>query len=160
MKVKDVMTPHPQTIWLTESLADAASMMWENDCGVLPIVKDQKVIGMITDRDICMATTIRQSNPSSVSVEEVMTGEVYGVDPEDNIDQALQVMQQHQIRRVPVISPDGELKGILSMNDIVLHAKAPEAAEKDSIGYGEVVKTYQAICRHPTPVAARASVNP
>lgn len=157
MKVKDVMTPHPQTIWLTESLADAASMMWEYDCGVLPIVKDQQVIGMITDRDICMATAIRQSNPATVSVEEVMTGQVFGVKPEDNIDQALQVMQQHQIRRVPVINPDGELKGILSMNDIVLHAKAPEAAEKDSIGYDEVVKTYQAICQHPVPAAARSS---
>lgn len=160
MKVKDVMTPHPQAIWLTESLTDAASMMWENDCGVLPIIKDQKVVGMITDRDICMAAAIRESNPASVSVEEVMTGQVYGVSPEDDIDQALQLMQQHQIRRVPVITPDGELKGILSMNDIVLHAKAPDAAEKDSIGYGDVVQTYQAICRHPEPVAARASVSP
>lgn len=160
MKVKDVMTPHPQTIWLTESLADAASMMWENDCGVLPIVKDQKVIGMITDRDICMATAIKQSNPASVSVEEVMTGQVYAVEPEDNIEQALKVMQQHQIRRVPVITPDGELKGILSMNDVVLRAKAPEAAAKDSIGYGEVVKTYQAICQHPAPLAAKSSVSP
>lgn len=160
MKVKDVMTPHPQTIWLTESLTEAASMMWENDCGVLPVVKDQKVVGMITDRDICMATAIRQSNPSSVSVEEVMTGEVYGVSPEDNIDQALQLMQEHQIRRVPVISPDGELKGILSLNDVVLHAKAPDAAEKDSIGYDEVVKTYQAICQHRVPLAGGSSVSP
>ena len=54
MKVKEVMTPNVKAIWLTESLADAAKLMWENDCGVLPIIKDgRKVIGMITDRDIC-----------------------------------------------------------------------------------------------------------
>ena len=159
MKVKDVMTPHAKTIWLTESLADAARVMWENDCGVLPIVKDQKVVGMITDRDICMATAMRKSNASSISVEEVMTGEVYAVNPEDNIDQALQVMQQHQVRRLPVINREGELEGILSMNDIVLSAKASDGKAGDSIGYGDVVKTYQAICQHPVPAAASATVS-
>jgi CBS domain-containing protein len=159
MKVKDVMTPHAKTIWLTESLEDAARMMWENDCGVLPIVKDQKVVGMITDRDICMAAAMRNRNPSGISVEEVMTGQVYGVSPEDNIDHALQAMQQHQIRRLPVINAEGELEGILSMNDVVLNAKAADGKAADSIDYGDVVKTYQAICRHPVPAAARSSVS-
>ena len=159
MKVKDVMTPHAKTIWLTESLADAARVMWENDCGVLPIVKDQQVIGMITDRDICMAAAMRKSNLSGISVEEVMTGQIYAVNPEDDIDQALELMQQHQLRRLPVINPEGELEGILSMNDIVLHAKANDGRAGDSIDYADVVKTYQAICQHPVPAAARASVS-
>src|ERR1041385_2228665 len=155
MKVKEVMTPNAKAIWLTESLADAAKLMWENDCGVLPIIKDgSKVIGLITDRDVCMAAAMRDGNPSAISVEEIMTGQVYAVKPEDNIDQALQVMQQHQIRRLPVINPEGELQGILSMNDIVLHAKAPDSAARGSIDYGNVVKTYQAICQHPVPTAA------
>ena len=159
MKVKQVMTPDAKAIWLTESLADAAKLMWQNDCGVLPIIKDgRKVIGLITDRDVCMACAMRDRNPSTISVEEVMTGQVYAVNPEDNIDQALQVMQQHQIRRLPVIDPKGELQGILSMNDIVLHAK-PDAAEGDSIEYGDVVKTYQAICQHPVPVAVASSAS-
>lgn len=155
MKVKELMTPNATAIWLTESLADAAKLMWENDCGVLPIIKDgRKVVGLITDRDICMAAAMRDRNPSSISVEEVMTGQVYGVDPEDNIAQALQTMQEHQIRRLPVIDPEGELQGILSMNDIVLHAKEPDEATEDSIDYGAVVKTYQAICQHPLPATA------
>jgi CBS-domain-containing membrane protein len=62
-------------------------------------------------------------------------------------------MQQHQVRRLPVINPEGELEGILSMNDIVLRAKAPDAAVRDAIDYGDVVKTYQAICQHPVPAA-------
>jgi CBS domain-containing protein len=159
MKVKDVMTPHAKTIWLTESLADAARIMWENDCGVLPIVKDQQVVGMITDRDICMATAMRNSNPAAISVEEVMTGQVYAANPEDNIEQALQIMQEHQIRRLPVVNPEGELEGILSMNDVVLNAKASDGTEGDLIDYGDVVKTYQAICHHPVPLAASASAS-
>jgi CBS-domain-containing membrane protein len=157
MKVKDVMTPNAEAIWLTESLADAARLMWENDCGVLPIIKDgRKVIGMITDRDICMAAAMRDSNPSGISVEEVMTGQVYTVKPEDNIAHALQTMQEHRIRRLPVVSAEGELEGILSMNDVVLNAKG---SREGSIRYADVVKTYQAICEHPVPAAASSTAS-
>lgn len=154
MKVKEIMTPNATAIWLTESLADAAQMMWENDCGALPIIKDgRKVIGMITDRDICMATAMRNTNPSGVSVEEVMTGLVYSLNPEDEIDDALKAMQEHKIRRLPVINAEGELEGILSMNDVVLNA----TETGDSIAYGDVVKTYQAICQHAAPATASAT---
>jgi len=154
MKVKEIMTPNAKAIWLTESLSDAAHLMWENDCGVLPIIKDgRKVIGMITDRDICMAVAMRDTNPSSVSVEEVMTGQVYSVNPEDDIEQALTAMQEHKIRRLPVVNAEGELEGILSMNDVVLNAKG----KGDSIASGEVVKTYQAICERPQPATASAT---
>lgn len=157
MKVKEVMTPNAKAIWLTESLADAAKLMWENDCGVLPIIKDgQTVIGMITDRDICMAATMRDQHPSAISVEEVMTGLVYGVKPDDDVEEALLQMQEHRVRRLPVIDTDGELKGILSMNDVVLHAAADGAAD-DRIDYGDIVQTFQAICRHPEATAAAAT---
>jgi CBS domain-containing protein len=156
MKVKEVMTPDPKAIWLTESLADAAQLMWENDCGVLPIIKDgRKVVGVITDRDICMATAMKQANPTGISVEEVMTGLVYSVSPEDEVAQALRTMQEHRIRRLPVITAEGELEGILSMNDIVLKANATNG-KAGQIDYGEVVRTYQAICGHPEPPAATA----
>ena len=150
MKVKEIMSPHAKGIWLTESLADAAQIMWENDCGALPIIKDgRKVIGMITDRDICMAVAMRDKNPSGVSVEEVMTGQVYSVNTEDDIDLALQTMQEHKIRRLPVVNADGELEGILSMNDLMLKAEA--AAGEDAIGFGDVIETCRAICEHPAP---------
>jgi signal-transduction protein with cAMP-binding, CBS, and nucleotidyltransferase domain len=93
-----------------------------------------------------MALAMRDRNPSGVSVEEVMTGQVYSVNPEDDVDQALQTMQQHKIRRLPVINPEGELEGILSLNDVMLKANAESA-----------VKTYQAICQHPLPAAATAT---
>jgi CBS domain-containing protein len=156
MKVKDVMTPDARAIWITESLADAARQMWENDCGILPIVKDgRKVIGMITDRDICMATAMTDRNPSRISVEEVMTGTVYAAGAEEDVEHALQTMREHKIRRLPVLNPEGELEGILSMNDIVLKAKNRNG-KKPPIGYTDVVKTYQAICEHPMPMATAA----
>ena len=92
---------------------------------------------------------MRDMNPSRISVEDVMTGQVYAVKPEDDIDQALQEMQEHKIRRLPVVNFEGELEGILSMNDIVLQAKKSNTTAADSIKYSDVVKTYQAICCHP-----------
>jgi len=158
MKVKEVMTPNPTAIWLTESLADAAKLMWENDCGVLPVIKDgRKVIGMITDRDICMATAIQDTNPSGISVEEVMTGEVYAVRPEDNIGEVLQTMKEHRVRRLPVLNSEGELEGLVSMNDVVLHATATDETASDGLDFGEVVKTYRSICQHRVPSAASAT---
>jgi len=148
MKVKEVMTPDAKAIWITESLADAAKEMWENDCGALPIIKDgRKVVGMITDRDICMASAMRDRNPSAISVEEVMNATVYAAEAEEDVAQALQTMRDHKIRRLPVLNLEGELEGIVSMNDIVLKARARNG-KKPPIDYADFVKTYQAICEH------------
>jgi CBS domain-containing protein len=153
MKVKEVMTPDAKAIWITESLTDAAKEMWENDCGALPIIKDgRKVVGMITDRDICMASAMRDRNPSAISVEEVMNAPVYAAEAEEDVEQALQTMRDHKIRRLPVLNLEGELEGIVSMNDIVLKARVRNG-EKPAIDYADVVKTYQAICEHPVPMA-------
>ena len=157
MKVKEVMTPDAKAIWITESLADAAKEMWENDCGVLPIIKDgRKVVGMITDRDICMAAAMRDRNPSAISVEEVMNATVYAAEAEEDVEQALQTMREHKVRRLPVLNLQGELQGIVSMNDIVLNAKARNG-KRPPIDYTDVVKTYQAICEHPLPMAQPAT---
>ena len=157
MKVKEVMTPDAKAIWITESLGDAAREMWENDCGALPIIKDgRKVVGMITDRDICMATAMKDRSPSSISVEEVMNATVYAAAPEEDVEQALQTMREHKIRRLPVLNLEGELQGIVSINDIVLKAKARNG-KKPQIALGDVVKTYQAICEHPLPMIRAAA---
>ena len=156
MKVKEVMTPDARAIWITQSLADAAKEMWQNDCGALPIIKGRKVVGMITDRDICMAGAMRDCSLSRISVEEIMTKSVYTARPDEEIDHALQTMRDHKIRRLPVLNVAGELQGIVSMNDIVLHAKAKNG-KKPPIDYSDVVKTYQAICEHPVPMVKEAT---
>ena len=157
MKVKDIMTRDVKAIWLTQSLADAAKEMWENDCGALPIIKDgRKVVGVITDRDICMATAMRNRNPAGISVEEVMNGRVFTAGTEDGIKKALRTMREHKIRRLPVVNTDGDLEGILSMNDVVLRAEANNGKEPE-IAFADVVKTYQSICEHPLPMVEAAA---
>jgi CBS domain-containing protein len=146
------MTANPSVCELNESLAQAAKTMWETDCGALPVLKDgREVVGLITDRDICMAMAMRDCNPAAVSAEEVITGNVFSVKPEDEIKEALELMQQQQVRRLPVVSAEGELKGMLSMNDIVLQAHEKTDGKAPKIMYGDVVNAYKAICAHRPP---------
>ena len=93
MKVKDIMTCEAQVCDLNASLAEAAKTMWEADCGVLPVLKDGKeIVGLITDRDICMAVAMRDCNPAAISAEQVISGAVYSVTPEDDVHEALKIM--------------------------------------------------------------------
>lgn len=153
MKVKEIMTRDAKVCDLNASLAEAAKMMWDNDCGVLPVLKDGKeIVGLITDRDICMGVAFRDRNPSGISVEEVMTGAVYSVRPDDDVHQALETMQEHKVRRLPVVGPEGELKGMLSINDVVLRAQEKGNKKAPDLAYADVVNTHKAICAHPVPL--------
>jgi CBS domain-containing protein len=111
MKVKDLMTNEVKVCDLNSSLAQAAKLMWDNDCGILPVLKDgSEIVGLITDRDICMAAATKDRNIASISVAEVITGEVYSTRPEDDVHSALKTMQEHKVRRLPVSMPKENLK--------------------------------------------------
>ena len=153
MRVKDIMTCEAKFCDLNESLAEAAQTMWEADCGVLPVLKDGKeIIGLITDRDICMAMAMRDCNPATVSAEKVISGALYSVTPDEDIHRALEIMREHKVRRLPVVSPEGELAGMLSMNDVVLKAEEARNTGAPELNYADVVNTYKAICAHPLPL--------
>ena len=90
----------------------------------MPVVAGRKVVGMITDRDICMAAATKHRDPANIRVKEVISGQVYGCSCDTDIHEALKIMQQKQVRRLPIISAeDGRLQGILSMNDVALKAQ-------------------------------------
>jgi CBS domain-containing protein len=148
MKVKDMMTSDVHTCQPETNLAMAAMQMWDGDFGVLPVVADgRKVVGMITDRDICMAAASKQRDPATIRVEEVVTGQVYGCSPDTDIHEALKIMQQRQVRRLPIINADdGKLAGILSLNDIALKAQSDGRAE---LSAQDVENTLKAICTQP-----------
>jgi CBS domain-containing protein len=147
MKVQDIMNRDVHTCRPETNLAMAAMQMWDGDFGVLPVLADGgKVVGMITDRDICMAAATKHCDPATIRVEEVTTGEVYGCSPDTDIHEALKIMQQRQVRRLPVINAyDGKLAGILSLNDIALKAQADGKAE---LSAQDVENTLKAICGH------------
>ena len=127
MKVKEVMSTNPKACTSTDTLSAAAGLMWENDCGILPVVAEGgKVVGLITDRDICMAANLKNQRLSNLAVGDVISGDVYACKPEEDIRSALKIMQENKVRRLPVIATDGTLQGILSMNDVVLKANEPK----------------------------------
>ncbi len=134
-------------------LATAAKIMWDNDCGALPVVDEKsKVVGMITDRDITIALWTKNRLPSQVVVSEVKPLTAYTCVGEDDIHSALQTMQARQVRRLPVVGKDGSLRGLLCLNDIALNAK-----KQNGLSYADVVKTLQAVCGHRTVRQAAAA---
>ena len=159
MKVNDIMTRVVSTCDLNASLVEAAQAMWQNDCGILPVLKDGKeLVGLITDRDICMGMAMRDRIPSGISVEEIMTGAVYSVMDGDDVQKALETMQQHQVRRLPVVDAEGKLTGMLSLNDVTLVAEEMANQKAPDLAFAEVIKTYRAICAHPAAVAPEKSM--
>ena len=159
MKVKELMTTNAKVCTLTDNLSAAAGLMWDNDCGILPVVAEGgKVVGLITDRDICMAAALKGRQLANIAVEDTISGRVFSCKPDDDVQAALKTMQENKVRRLPVIAADETLEGVLSMNDIVL--KAEEASEKKvpELSYTDVVNTYKAICQHlPLQQAQAAS---
>jgi CBS domain-containing protein len=148
MKVQDIMTYGVQTCRPETNLSAAAMQMWRGDFGVLPVVADGgKVVGMITDRDICMAATTKHRDPATIRIKEVISGKVYGCSPDTDIHEALKIMQQRRVRRLPIINADdGKLAGILSLNDIALKAQSDARA---ALSAQDVENTLKAICAHP-----------
>ncbi len=146
MKVRDIMMSAPQYCRPDTNLAAAVEIMWTNDCGFLPVVDmDGRVAGVITDRDICIALGTRNQRASDVFVREVMADRVYGCAAEDDIHTALETMEKHQVRRLPVVNPDGKLAGVLSIGDVTLHAEKKMGKKIPDLSSDEVVETYQGI---------------
>lgn len=149
MKVKEIMTGEARTCTPETSLAAAAMLMWEGDCGALPVIaEDRGVIGMITDRDICMADAMRPLPAAEIPVGEIITGKVFSCLPETDVRDALKLMQQERIHRLPVINKDGTLAGMLSMNDVVLEAKDTKSKKDVAPTYADAIETFKAICAH------------
>lgn len=145
LRVQDVMTPNVRSCSPDTTLSVAAAIMWEGDCGVLPVVENGKLAGIITDRDICIALGTQDRLPHTVPVRDAETTAVMTCNPEDELGHALQIMRHHKVRRVPVVDAEQHLRGIVSLNDIVLRA---DGAHSNELSYDEVMKTMKAVCAH------------
>ena len=155
MKVRDLMTGNPKCCGPDTTLAEAIELMWANDCGVLPVLEDGKLTGIVTDRDVCIAVGTRNCRPSDATVKDVATRAVQTCKPDDDVDTAMAIMRRAQVRRLPVIEDD-KLVGILALNDIIL-AAANKYAAVDSAG---VMNTMRAVSEHRGPKLAVPSVAP
>jgi CBS domain-containing protein len=153
MNVQALMNSNVKYAGTDASVADVITVMEKNDCGAVPIVNAQnKVVGMITDRDICLALGRRPLPAAAIPVVEVMSRRVYACGPDEEVLAALQTMENKKVRRLPVIDGNGQLVGILSMDDIVLHAesgRAEKVEQTPELSYGQTVDTLKAICKRP-----------
>lgn len=132
MQVKEVMTADPACCISETSLQEVGQMMVDHDCGEIPVIEDKetkKPIGVITDRDIVCRTVARGLNPLDLTVGECMSKPCVTVTPDMTVEECSSIMEDHKIRRVPVVDADGSCCGIVALADIVLHAQSKTAAE-------------------------------
>jgi len=149
MKVQDIMTSDVQCCGPDTNLAAAAKMMWDSDCGALPVLNVQgQVIGMITDRDICMASATKNKPASDITVWETVFGKSHTCLMSDDVHTALDIMKREKIRRLPVVDEDGVLQGIVAMNDFILLAGEAKGGKAPAISYEDVVRTMKVISAH------------
>jgi CBS domain-containing protein len=131
--VRDAMTANPASIRASDPVVEAARLMRDQDVGSLPVLEDDRLYGIITDRDIAVRVVAEGSNPSSVTVRDVASREAVKATPDQELDEALRLMAQHQVRRLPVTEGD-RLVGMLAQADVAQEHEPEKVGEMvDSI---------------------------
>lgn len=148
MKVQDAMKADVVFCAPEDNLMKVADLMRLRDCGVIPVVDAKRVVGMLTDRDLCTAIVARNRKASDVTAGDLPRGKVITCLAEDDLESALRKMRKYQIKRLAVADKDGELVGILSIADAVL------AVRKDKNLKKKIYSTFKAIAQ-PQPIVLR-----
>jgi CBS domain-containing protein len=130
--IREVMTSNPSTIEADGFVVEVAKIMKAEDAGVVPVTENGRLIGMVTDRDIAIRVVAEGKDPQSTSIREVASTDLVTIDPEQDLDEALRLMAQHKVRRLPVVEEDGRLVGVIAQADV--------AREGDDTKTGQVVQ--------------------
>ena len=122
MRCREIMTKTVRTATRDMSLSEAAALMRDGDMGAVPVVDDGKLVGIVTDRDIVIRA-VAEGRDAATHVGDVMTTELFTVTPDDFVFEAIRLMGDKQIRRVPVIDNNGALVGIIAIADVALETE-------------------------------------
>ena len=150
MKIEKLMTRKVAVCNSQDTLEYAASLMWDNDCGCLPVMDSNdaaRLCGMITDRDICMSALFNGRALGALRVEDAMARDVQTCQPDDTIVEGERKMQNARIRRMPVVDKAGALVGIVSMADLAIEASRLQYAQHQEVPATQVTTTLAAICK-------------
>jgi len=128
VKVEELMTRDPATLRLESMCSEAAALMKREDCGSLPVVKDGKLVGIVTDRDIVIRGLAGGKDPTHLAVSEIMTAGPLTVAPDMKAEDASKLMSEKQVRRLPVVE-NGRLVGVLAIGQLARHESANAAGE-------------------------------
>lgn len=154
MKVEDLMTTEVGSCRPYDAASEAAKVMWEQDCGAVPVVdQDGRVVAVLTDRDICMASFTQGRSLADIRVSSAMSRSLWSCRADEDVKDAEKRMRTHRVRRLPVVDAEGRLIGILSLSDLAreaMSAKRSRAKKKDVV-VADVGETLGAIS---TPTAA------
>lgn len=149
MKIEQLMTRGVHTCQPQDSLNRPAQLMWECDVGCIPVVDgDNHVVGVITDRDIAMATYLQGRPPNAIALESVMAKKVHVCRSDEDVSIAEQRMQKHRVRRLPVTDAKGLLVGLISLNDIAIEAARKKGSRKPDVALDDVALTLAEVCQH------------
>ena len=118
MNVREVMTPNPRTVELSDTIQDAALIMRDEDTGAVPVVEDGRVVGMVTDRDIVIRAIA--DGDFEATIDDIVTDDVVTATADMTTAQAEELMSEHQIRRLPVVDEDDNIIGIVSLGDLAV----------------------------------------
>jgi CBS domain-containing protein len=146
VKVDEIMTRNVYTCTPIDSLATAAQIMWENDCGAVPVVdRDGKVVGMITDRDLAMAAHLQNVSLRESRVANAMARDVKTCSPSDTPATVQALMQQHKVRRIPVVDADRRLLGMISLGDLAHMMSSQQTLGSDGMTWTTIAHTLAAV---------------
>ena len=149
MLVLEIMNKPVETCLQSDNLSAAAEKMWKCDCGAIPAINNEgELVGIVTDRDICMAAYFKGMPLSRISVEQVMAKIVFSCRENDTLEKVEELMSKNQIRRVPIVDEFRKPIGVLSLNDIARHAASSDRKSGDIIKF---TKTLASVCRPRGP---------
>ena len=128
-KVADVMTQRPRAMPPQTPLTEVAEVMESEDVGAIPLVEGDRLVGIVTDRDIVIRAVAKGKDLSGMPASEVSSRELLTVSPDDDLSDALKLMAEHQVRRVAVIAEDNRLVGVVSQADVALQGKDKDTGQ-------------------------------
>jgi CBS domain-containing protein len=156
MKVKEIMSQSAVCCNPETNVGAAVELMWVRNCGMLPVVgPDQKLIGIVTDRDICIAMGTRNGLAGELTVGEIATRNVFTCKPDEEIHEAMQTMATQHVRRLPVVNEKGVPQGILSMDDIITHGDLNKWEGCCELSAEEIIRTLKQLYGQNLPVIHR-----
>jgi CBS domain-containing protein len=129
MSIQDAMTTNPRSVETSTPVVEAAGLMKSEDVGSLPVLDGERLVGMVTDRDIVLRVVAQGKDAQSTTVGEIASTDLVTVDPQQELDEALRLMAQHQVRRLPVVEEDGRLVGILAQADVAKEGKDAQTGQ-------------------------------
>ena len=148
MKIEKLMTSKVRACAPTDTLETAAHLMWEGDCGIVPVVDaGGRPVGVLTDRDVCMSALFNGARLGEIPVARAMSQKVVSVPGSASVQEALELMRSRQLRRLPVVDNKGRLCGVISLADLALRWSRRESLDERELRADDVALTLAGICR-------------